>query len=105
MPRSKKRAGVAAAKVLRQVIAEETLAIQAELTAANRRIGELQAALAGIAAAAMAAQGAAVTLPGAPLEKRTLPAELSRPAEPEPMMEEPPIDLAGEDNMGRGRWL
>lgn len=105
MPRSKKRAGVAAAKVLRQVIAEETLAIQAELTAANRRIGELQAALASIAAAAMAAQGAAVTVPGAPLEKRTLPAALSVPQEAEMAEQEPPIDLAGDDNLGAGRWV
>lgn len=104
MPRSKKkRATLAAEKVLRQAIDEETAAVRAELAEANLRIKAMQAAFASIAAAAMSAQGEVVA--GPPQEKRVLPPELMAPPTHDFVPMDDPVDLAGEDNMGSGRWV
>lgn len=106
MSRSEKKRATAE-RALERAVEEETVAIRAELKAAQAQVKALHAVLSKIGGIAFGATAAEIAIAGQP-EKRTLPADLAIAAAPqqdEPLAQEPPIDLAGEDNMGAGRWI
>lgn len=78
-----------------------------DLSAARLRVAKIEADIAemtGLLGGAAVQVAAAPAVASAPLEKKVLP--FAAPvAPPEPIWEEPPIDLAGEDNMGPGRFV
>lgn len=100
----------AAQRALERAVDEETATLRAELKAKDAEVRALHTTLSRIAGIAFGAVGAE---PGPvstePLEKRVLPAVLAAAAAPapaeEPIWHEPPIDLAGEDDLGPGRFL
>jgi hypothetical protein len=86
---------------LERAIAEGTAALQGELGAAHKRIGELEALLGRIAALAGGSRISEQVL--LPLERKPLPAVLDVQPTTDPVPEG--VDLAGDDNMGAGRWV
>lgn len=102
MPRAKPTPKELAERAVRNLVGQ--------LMAARLRVAELEAEIAQVSGLLGGAGVAPVAAPSGPREKLTLPAELAAaafggaPAE-EPVWEEPPIDLAGEDNMGPGRFI
>jgi hypothetical protein len=86
---------------LERAIAEGNSALAAELAAANKRIGELEALLGRIASLAGGHRIAEQVV--LPLERKALPAVLDVQPTTDPVPEG--VDLAGEDNMGAGRWV
>lgn len=94
MKRSKPSRTNAAEKALRQAIAEETAALQAELRQRDAEILRLHGVLSQIGNIVGAVPKHAPAVRVAP-----------PPPEPEPeVAPAPEMELAGEDNMGPGRW-
>ena len=104
MPRSEKsRAARQAEKMLRDAIAAETVALQAELAAEKRESDRLRGVLAQIASTATKAAGEQ-TAP-AP-SKAVLPPELQRQLEEPPLPPQPPDFVpSDQDDMGEGRFV
>lgn len=86
----------AAEKALKQAIAEETAALQAELRQREAEIARLHGVLSQIGGIVDGVKKAEVVAP-----------RIAPPHRPEPEPEEAPAptaELAGSDNMGPGRW-
>lgn len=95
----KKKAVSIAAKAVQKAVDEQTLELQQQGAAKDRRIAELEASLRSVGAMALRAVGD-VKAPEPPLQ-----------APPILLVEEPPadtgpsVDLAHNDNLGEGRWV
>lgn len=91
----------AAERAITRAIEEGTAEIQAQLRAAQQRIGQLEGLLARIATIATQPT---VCLPDAPkpIPREQLPPEIQA-AMASPI--EPSLEVAGSDNLGEGRWI
>lgn len=94
----------AAKRALERAVEEETAGIRAELKASQAEVKSLHSVLAKISSIAFGAVGNALAIPAHDVVKRTLPAALAVQAEEE-LVQDPPIDLSADDDMGPGRFV
>lgn len=101
--RPKQRVTLTAERALKAAIAEETAGVREELAAANRVIVELSGLLGKVAQ--IASQGGqAVGVVDAHARSVPVPARIPVAEEVE-IPSGPETELAGDDNLGAGRWV